>query len=92
MEHMLSMIVAAIVAIPLWLVLVVFTERCVRLYRRLRPPFVVTCPATQTPAALTLQSSPSTMESSTGMTGQRVERCSRWPEHAPCDQACLQRG
>ena len=90
MEHALLTVVTSIIVAALWLGLLLLIQGSLRIYRRLRTPQVVTCPATQSPAALDLGVKSPGMSSNHGPQQRHVRRCSRWPEHAQCDQACLQ--
>ena len=89
MEYALLIIVSAVVAVALWPGFLLTMDGCLKIYRRLKAPYVVTCPATEEPAALELAvSAPSVFSNSCGPR-PHVRRCSRWPEHEQCAQACL---
>src|SRR5437867_3886779 len=51
MEYVLPIILLATVLTTLWVVFLQVMDGCLRLYRRLKAPHVVTCPATGEPAA-----------------------------------------
>jgi hypothetical protein len=79
-----------IVAVLALVGLAVFLWPAVRAYRLARGTRVVTCPATQEPAAIELD----VVEAMAAAVGGRgpalaIEACTRWPEHAHCGQACL---
>lgn len=83
MDHALavtSLILAVLVT--LWVIALAVADGLLRVYRGLKAPTVVHCPNSAAPAALQLQA--------VGATGVHVRRCSRWPEHAGCAQACLE--
>jgi len=89
MEHAVLILPIAVVLTVLWPAFLQAMAVCVKIYRRLNAPRVITCPATMGPAALELAVSfPSALLNSR-VADQYVRRCSRWPQHAQCDQSCL---
>jgi hypothetical protein len=58
-------------------------------YRRFRGPRTVTCPETNQPADIELDSVHAAAGAAFGKPDLRVERCSRWPERHECGQECL---
>jgi hypothetical protein len=90
MESVLLILASALLG-GLWLGLLLTAEGCVKIYRRLRTPCVVICPVDHAPAALDLLSTPPPALSNRRVPHLCVRGCSRWPEHAGCDQACVRR-
>jgi hypothetical protein len=62
----------------LWLAVVLLAD----VYGEITAPAVVTCPSTGLDAAVRLRPMENRLPQVTG--------CSRWPAHAPCNQACIQ--
>lgn len=59
-------------------------------YRRFRGTRVITCPENHEPAAVRVDAlNAAHWAAVAGEPVLRVDRCSRWPEKAGCDQACL---
>lgn len=50
---------------------------------------LITCPETHEPAAVRVAVGRATMAAITGKERIELYQCSRWPERAGCDQACL---
>jgi hypothetical protein len=73
-----TLIIVVLVGL-LWIVFLVLAEEPQRRYYRAHTPQIVHCPKLNAPAVLELAAG-SALE---------VKRCSRWPECAPCTQACL---
>jgi hypothetical protein len=72
---------AALAALGLWYVLRVYFE-----YKGTR---IITCPETKRPAAVEVDAKRAALTSCRGRVSLRLRDCSRWPERAGCDQACL---
>ena len=58
-------------------------------YRRYRGVKVVTCPETGAAARVELDARAAAITAGLGTPRLAVARCTRWPEHEGCDQACL---
>lgn len=56
---------------------------------RARATRVVVCPETGGPASVALDPGRAARGAIFGKTWLAVENCSRWPERAGCDQACI---
>ena len=56
---------------------------------RLRGTHLVTCPETDAPAAVKLDLRQALLGAPFGHPALRLRACSRWPEHGPCGQPCL---
>lgn len=52
-------------------------------------PRNVTCPATSQPEEIELDAARAALTAAAGQPELRIARCSRWPAHRNCDQACL---
>jgi hypothetical protein len=57
-------------------------------WRRFRDTHVVTCPATGTPAAVTLDAGHAAATAVWETPDLKVEQCTCWPARTGCDQAC----
>jgi len=89
MEHAVLILPIAVALLILWTAFLHAADVCLNIYRRLNAPRVVTCPATRKPAALDLAVDFPIALSNRRVAGHHVRRCSRWPQHAACDQRCL---
>ena len=63
--------------------------RSLRFYFKLRGKRLVTCPETQKPAAVDLDSKHLARDAAFGTPRLRLSECSRWPERQGCGQECL---
>lgn len=70
-------------------VLVVYGAIAVTAWLRLRGTRVVTCPETNTPAAVTLDTGHAAITAVWEKADLTLGTCSRWPERQGCDQACV---
>jgi hypothetical protein len=57
--------------------------------RKLSGKMLVTCPETQKTAAVKVATARAAVAAITGKQHLELNQCSRWPERAGCDQACL---
>ena len=64
-------------------------SRGVRAYLKFRGKRLVTCPETQRPAAVEVDSKHTALEAVVGEPHLRLSECSRWPERQDCGQQCL---
>jgi hypothetical protein len=85
-DHTIT-IVLAIAALG---VLYVFVPIAADAYRRFRSPRTVTCPETSAPADVQIDGVHAAITALDGPPLLEVKRCSRWPEHRHCGQACLE--
>lgn len=58
-------------------------------YRRLRGTKSVTCPDNHQPADIEIDAKQAAINAALARSTLQVSRCSRWPEHHECGQACL---
>jgi hypothetical protein len=65
------------------------TVLTIRAFRRYRGRRMVTCPETNRSTAVELDSGHAAFTTAMGQRELRVDKCSRWPEHAKCDQECV---
>ncbi len=61
----------------------------VRSYRRWSGTRLVTCPVTQSPAAVDVDAVHAALTAAVGQRALRLQRCSYWPERRECGQGCL---
>ena len=80
-----TLIVVAVLAVTLW-----FGIRwLVRFSSRYREPQVVTCPETNSPAIVEVDSLHASLTGTVGPADIRLKNCSRWPIKEQCGQECL---
>lgn len=71
-------------------VVVAVAWRAVRIWARMRGARLVTCPETGRTAAVTIDAGRAAIRSLVDTEPEaRLAGCSRWPERAHCDEACL---
>jgi hypothetical protein len=58
-------------------------------FAKFRKPNEVICPENGQPAQIVVDATYAAMTSVVGMDRLRVDGCSRWPERAACNRACL---
>ena len=75
-------IVGALGAWAVW-----YLGRVVGIWRRLRGDRIVTCPESGEPALVRVDLAIA-VTSDAGSEPAALASCSRWPEHAGCDQTC----
>ena len=85
-----EMIVLIVVGAGVLLGLAIVLGRAVRTYRAMRGTRVVRCPATGEPAAVEVDPLDAAVAAASGEEMLRIRKCTRWPEHAPCGQECLE--
>ena len=73
----------------LGVVLAVYAAIAFVTWYRLRGTRVVTCPETERPAAVTLDVGHAAATAVWERADLKLKACSRWPERAGCDEACL---
>lgn len=61
----------------------------VRTFARYRGKRLVTCPETRQPAAVDINVRHAALSAVNGPPELRLKRCSHWPEHQDCGQACV---
>jgi hypothetical protein len=64
-------------------------QRVIRTYRRYRGAMVIRCPETGSPVRVEVDAGHAAKTAAGGEPDLRLCECSRWPERADCDQACL---
>ena len=69
-------------------VLIVYAGLAAAAYFRMRGKRVITCPETQQPAAVTVDSAHAALSALREKPDIRLATCSRWPERQGCNQAC----
>ena len=80
-----SLIAILLIAVALW-----FGIRwLVRSSSRYRGSRIVTCPETQEPTIVEVDSLHATLTSAVGVPDIRLQNCSRWPMNEQCGQECL---
>ena len=85
-----EMVVLIVVGVGALAVLTLVLARAVRTYRAMRGTRVVRCPATGEPAAVEVDPLDAAVAAASGGEMLRIRECTRWPEHAPCGQGCLE--
>lgn len=78
-----------VIAIVVFTILYFVGPPVVRTFLRYRGKRLVTCPETRQPAAVDIDMTHAALSAVTGSPELRLMRCSRWPEHQDCGQACL---
>lgn len=79
----------AFVLLVLGTVLAVYAAIALATWIRLRGTLVVTCPETQTPAAVTVDIGHAAATAVREKADLKVAACSRWPGRMGCEQLCL---
>jgi len=79
--YLLAAIVIAVVLHRLWLM--------GRTYLTMRGERVITCPETKAPAGVEVDAGKAAAQAAAGGVAIELKDCSRWPERAGCDQACV---
>src|SRR5579864_506912 len=78
-----------VVALLAGVVLGLCLRRAGRAFRAFRGMRVLTCPENRQPAAVELKGWHAGVGAVIGNPALQVRKCSRWPERAGCDQACI---
>ena len=71
------------------IILVVYAGIALTTWIRVRGTRVVTCPETHKPAAVNVDVGHAAVSAVWDKADLKVECCSRWPERAGCDEACV---
>ncbi len=69
-------------------VAVVYVVIAIAAYIRMRGDRIVVCPETQKPAAVAVDAAHAALSAVREKRDIQLQKCSRWPERADCNQAC----
>ena len=83
---MITYVVIAILAVAL---IGIALRRSYQVFVTYRGTRVMACPETGQPVAIDLQVRHAALEALFKRPGLRVQECSRWPERAGCEEACV---
>lgn len=78
--------------VPIWFILALLipiTWSVGKVYSRSRGRRIVTCPETNRAANIELDARHAVAMHVVGNPAQKVQDCSRWPEHQSCGRECL---
>ncbi len=83
---------SVLLLVPVWFILALLIPTAwsvAKVYSRSKGRRIVICPETNRVANIELDARHAVAMHVVGNLGQKVQECSRWPEHQSCGRGCL---
>jgi hypothetical protein len=83
---------SVLLLVPVWFILALLIPTAwsvAKVYSRSKGRRIVICPETNRAANIELDARHAVAMHVVGNLGQKVQECSRWPEHQSCGRGCL---